>query len=100
VRKVLTASGLAIGIILAIMAYALGHDLADGLRFSRSTDSWTVWAAGLFVGGLFLVLMELARDWLFGPDEPWRGRPRRLRRVAIAALVIAIVAAAIAILSR
>jgi hypothetical protein len=102
VRKVVTASGVALAIVLAVMAYALMHDAFDGLRFTRSTKSWGLWAAGLFVGGLLLILMEAAGEWLFAPDEPWE-RPRRTRRVlriAVAAVVVALVAVTVAVLSK
>ena len=102
-RKVLTAAGVALGVVLAVMAYALMHDLFDGLAFTRSAESWSFWAAGLFVGGLLLILMEAAGERLFGPSEPWDHRPRRTRRllrVAIAALLVALVAVTIAVLSK
>ncbi len=101
VRKVLTASGIALGIVLAVMAYALMHDLFDGLSFTRSTESWGVWAAGLFVGGLLLMLMEAVGEWLFGSDEPWRRRsPRRVMRVTVALLLLALVLGAVAVQSK
>jgi len=103
VRKVLTVGGVALGLVLAVMAYALMHDLFDGLPFTRSTESWDVWAAGLFVGGLFLLLMEAAGEWLFGPNQPWEHRPRRTRRVlriAVAALLVALVAVTVAVVSK
>ena len=99
VRKVLTASGVGLGIVLAVMAYALMHDLFDGLPFTRSTESWGFWAAGLFVGGLLLILMEAAGDWLFGPDEPWPRGPRRMSTCSIAALLVAL-AVTVAVLSK
>jgi hypothetical protein len=92
--------GVALAIVLAVMGYALMHDLYDKLRFTRSTESWGLWAAGLFVGGLLLILMEAAGDWLFGPDEPWRRGPRRMRRVAIAILLVALVAVTVAVMSK
>ena len=85
------------------MAYALMHDFFAGLRFTRSTASWGSWAAGLFAGGLLLILMEAAGEWLFGPDEPWEHRPRRRRRVvriAVAAMLVALVAITVAFLSK
>jgi hypothetical protein len=100
VRKVVTASGVALAIVLAVMAYALAHDLFDGLRFTRSTQSWGLWAAGLFVGGLLLILMEVAGDWLFGPDEPWRRGPRRMAHVTVAVLLLALVAVTVAVMSK
>lgn len=102
-RKVVTATGVALAIALAVMAYALMHDLLDGLPFTRTTESWGLWAAGLFVGGLLLILMEAAGEWLFGPDEPWEHRPRRTRRVlriAFAAVLVALVAVTVAVLSK
>jgi hypothetical protein len=102
VRKAVTASGVALAIVLAVMAYALMHDAFDGLRFTRSAQSWGLWAAGLFVGGLFLILIEVAGEWLFGPDAPGE-RPRRTRRVlriAVAAVVVALVAVTVAVLSK
>jgi hypothetical protein len=98
-----TVSGVALAIVLGVMAYALMHDVFNGLRFTRSTESWGLWAAGLFVGGLLLILMEAAGEWLFGPDEPWEYRPRRTRRVlriAVAAVLVALVAVTIAVLSE
>jgi len=100
VRRVLTASGVALGIALAVMAYALMHDLFDGLRFTRSTESWALWAAGLFVGGLLLILMEAAGEWLFGPDDPWRRGPRRMRRVAVVVLLVVLIAVTVAVMSK
>ena len=76
---------------------------ADGLRFTQSTESRGLWAAGLFVGGLLFILMEAAGEWLFGPDEPWEHRPRRTQRVlriAVAALLVALVAVMVAVLSK
>ena len=102
-RRVVTASGVALAIVFAVMAYALMHDLFDGLRFTRSTGSWGLWAAGLLVGGLLLILMEAAGEWLFGPDEPWEHRPRRTRRglrIAVAAVLVALVAVTVAVLSK
>lgn len=102
-QKVVTATGVALAVALVVMAYALMHDLFDGLPFTRSTESWGLWAAGLFVGGLLLILMEVAGEWLFGPDEPWEHRPRRRRRalrVAVAAVVVALVAVTVAVLSK
>jgi hypothetical protein len=64
VRRAVIASGVALAIVLAVRAYALLHDLLDGLRFTRFTESWGFWAAGLFVGGLVLILMETAGDWV------------------------------------
>lgn len=64
-RKGVIASVVALAIVLAVMAYALMHDVFDGLRFTRSTESWSLWAAGLFVVGLLLILMEAAGEWLF-----------------------------------
>jgi hypothetical protein len=61
VRTVVTRSGVVLAIVLAVMAYALMHDVFDGLRFTRSTESWGLWAAGLLVGGLLLILMEAGR---------------------------------------
>jgi hypothetical protein len=100
VRKVVTASGGALGIVLAVMAYALMHDFFDGLPFTRTTESWSFWAAGLLVGGLLLILMEAAGDWLFGPVEPWRRSPRRMARVAIAVLLLALVIVTVAVVSK
>jgi hypothetical protein len=100
VRKAVTASGVALAIVLTVMAYALIHDLFDGLPFTRSTESWGLWAAGLFAGGLLLILLEGAGDWLFGTDEPWRREPRRMRRVAGAVLLVALVAVIVAMMSR
>jgi hypothetical protein len=100
VRKVVTASGVALAIALAVMTYALMHDAFDGLRFTRSTKSWGLWAAGLFVGGLLLILMEAAGEWLFGPHEPWERRPRRALRIAVAAVLVALVAVTVAVLSK
>lgn len=99
-RKVVTASGVALAIVIAVMAYALMHDLFDGLRFTRSTESWSLWATGLFVGGLLLILMEAAGDWLFGPGEPWQRGPRRMRRLAVAALLVALVAVTVAVMYK
>ena len=96
-RRVVTASGVALAIVLAVMAYALLHDVFDGLRFTRSTESWGLWATGLFVGGLLLILMEAAGEWLFGPDEPWR---RRMARVAVALLFLTLVVATVTLMSK
>ncbi len=96
-RRVLTASGIALG----IMAYALMHDLLGGLPFTRSEVSWGYWAAGLFVGGLLLILLDVSGEWLFGGDQPWE-RPRRTTlalRLVIVALVVALVAVVVAVLS-
>ncbi len=85
------------------MAYALMHDVFDGLRFTRSTGSWGLWAAGLFVGGLLLILVETAGEWLFGPEEPWEHRPGRTRRglrLAVAVGLVALVVVTIAVLLK
>jgi len=85
------------------MGYALIHDLFDGLWFTRSAKSWSLWAVGLFVGGLLIILTEAAVEWLFGPDEPWEHRPRRMRRVlriAVAAVLVALVAVTVTVLSK
>jgi hypothetical protein len=100
VRKAVTVSSIALAIVLAVMAYALLRDVFDGLRFTRSTESWGLWAAGLFVGGLLSLLMEAAGDWSFGPDEPREHRPRRMRRLAMAALLVALVAVTVTVLSK
>jgi hypothetical protein len=103
VRKVVTASGVALAIVLTVTAYALMHDAFDGLRFTRSTQSWSLWAAGLFLGGVLLLLMEAAGEWLFGPDEPWEHRPRRTQRIlriAVAAVFVALVAITVTVLPK
>ena len=99
-RRVATASSVVLALVLAVMASALMHDLFDGLRFTRSTESWGVWAAGLFVGGLLLVLMEAAGEWLFGPGDPWQRAPRRGRRVAIAVLFVALAGVTVAVVFK
>ena len=62
VRKVVVASGIALAMVLAVMAYALIYDALGGLSFTRSTESWGLWAAGLLTGGLLLILMEAVGD--------------------------------------
>ena len=96
-RRVVIASGVALAIVLAVMAYALLHDLLDGLRFTRSTESWGFLGAGLFLGGLVLILMETAGDWLFQPDEPWERRPRRTLRGASGLIFVALLVMTIAL---
>lgn len=101
-RRLVTVAGIALALVLGIMAYALMHDLFDGLPFTRSTESWGWWAGGLFVGGLFLLLIEATGEWLFGTDERW-DRPRRTTRVfrvTAAALLLAVVVVAVAVLSK
>jgi hypothetical protein len=99
VRRVATASVIALALVLGVMAYALMHDVLDGLSFTRSTTSWGLWAAGLFVGGLVLIVMETASEWLLGHDEPRDRGPRRFRRAALAVVIVAMMVATIAALS-
>ena len=99
-RREVNATGVVIAIVLAVMAYALMHDLLDGLPFTRSTSSWGSWGAGLLVFGLVAIAIESAFEWFFGPDEPWRRGPRRMMRVAVALVLLTLLVAAVGVMSK
>ena len=100
VRKLVTASGVA-------RPCSCRHGVCANAGPLRRTPVYTIhrvlgflWAAGLFVGGLLLIPMEAAGEWLFGPDEPWQRGPRRVRRVAVVALGVVLMAVTVAVMSK
>jgi hypothetical protein len=95
--KVAAASAL---VGLLVIGLALVQDALDGLPFSRSASSWHVWLLGLFVGGLASLVIEASSEWLFEPDHWYSRAPRRSKRIAWSALVVATLVAALWILRR
>jgi hypothetical protein len=88
---------LAAAFILVIVGYGLLHDLQDGFAWSRSSASWKLWLAGLFVGGLLSIVLESAFEWVFEPDHWYSTGPRRRMRVAIAVGVIVFIVGVVAV---
>jgi hypothetical protein len=89
-----------ITVVLVIMGYAFVNDVLEGLPFSRSTASWWTWAAGLFVFGVAGLLFEGACEWVFGPDDPWHRRPRRVVRIMAALVVVTVLVITFIIITR